>query len=53
LLEDLCCDWEASLEVLEDLFSLDLKSLEDSTSLLDFLLFVPWSDPAEGSSSLS
>ncbi|GKA83143.1 hypothetical protein Tco_0789891, partial [Tanacetum coccineum] len=44
-------DWEASFEVLDDFFSFDLESLDDSTSLLDFILFIPQSDPAEGSRS--
>ncbi|GKA24395.1 hypothetical protein Tco_0710428 [Tanacetum coccineum] len=35
------------LEVLKDFFSFDLESLDDSASLLDFLLFVPQSDPVE------
>ncbi|GJY88388.1 hypothetical protein Tco_0503016 [Tanacetum coccineum] len=43
----------ASLEVLEDFFSFDLESLDDLASLLDVLLFVPRSDPVEGSRSLS
>ncbi|GJY69331.1 hypothetical protein Tco_0472313 [Tanacetum coccineum] len=33
----LSAEWEASLNVLEDFFSFDLESLDDSTSLLDFL----------------
>ncbi|GJY52180.1 hypothetical protein Tco_0443027 [Tanacetum coccineum] len=37
------------VEELVDLDSLDFRSLDDSESLLDFLLFVPRSDPADGS----
>ncbi|GJU71360.1 hypothetical protein Tco_1262765 [Tanacetum coccineum] len=51
--KEFCLRWEASLEMLEDFFSFDLESLEDSASLLNFLLFFPRSDPAEGSQSLS
>ncbi|GJY93111.1 hypothetical protein Tco_0508893, partial [Tanacetum coccineum] len=39
--KDLMLRLDASLEVLEDFFSFNLESLEDSTSLLDFLLFFP------------
>ncbi|GJR20601.1 putative ribonuclease H-like domain-containing protein [Tanacetum coccineum] len=48
-INNLCRDWEASLEELEEFFSFDLESLDDSASLLDFLLFYPRSDLAEGS----
>ncbi|GJZ08628.1 hypothetical protein Tco_0542911 [Tanacetum coccineum] len=39
--DDLRCEREVPLEELVDLDSLDLGSLDDSASLLNFLLFIP------------